>query len=74
MDDINLSKTVMFVGDYFTLMTTIVLDDKLRLAEESDEDFALRSASAFMKAYYGFDVEAVSNEIGLVEKEEDDYE
>ena len=45
MDEINLSRTVMFVGDYFTLMTTIVLDEKLRNEDESDNDFAVRIAS-----------------------------
>jgi hypothetical protein len=69
MDEINLSRTVMFVGDYFTLMTTIVLDDKLRLDGESDEDFAVRTASVFIKEYYGFDVASVSNDIGVVEDE-----
>ncbi len=74
MDEINLSRTVMFVGDYFTLMTTVVLDDKLRLDEESDEDFAVRTASVFMKEYYGFDVASVSNDIGIVDEDNDDFE
>lgn len=69
MDDITFSRTIMFVGDYFTLMTTIVLDDKLRLDGESDEDFAVRTASVFIKEYYGFDVASVSNDIGVVEDE-----
>ena len=57
----------MFVGDYFTLMTTVVLDEKLRNEGESDNDFAVRVASIFMNEYYGFDVEAVSNDIGVVD-------
>lgn len=69
MDDITFSRTIMFVGDYFTLMTTIVLDEKLRLDGESDEDFAVRTASVFIKEYYGFDVASVSNDIGVVEDE-----
>jgi hypothetical protein len=69
MDEISFSRTVMFVGDYFTLMTTVVLDDKLRLDGESDEDFAVRTASVFIKEYYGFDVASVSNDIGVVEDE-----
>ena len=36
MDEILLSRTVMFVGDYFTLMTTVVLDEKLRNEDEGD--------------------------------------
>ena len=57
----------MFVGDYFTLMTTIVLDEKLRNEEESDNDFAVRVASVFMSEYYGFDVASVSNSVGVVD-------
>jgi hypothetical protein len=72
MDEINLSRTVMFVGDYFTLMTTIVLDEKLRLDDESDEDFAVRTASVFINEYYGFDVASVSNHIGIVDGDDDD--
>jgi hypothetical protein len=72
MDEINLSRTVMFVGDYFTLMTTVVLDEKLRQDGESDEDFAVRVASVFINEYYGFDVASVSNDIGIVDGEEDD--
>ncbi|NBQ64014.1 MAG: hypothetical protein EBT95_00355 [Verrucomicrobia bacterium] len=62
----------MFVGDYFTLMTTVVLDEKLRQDGESDEDFAVRVASVFINEYYGFDVASVSNDIGIVDGEEDD--
>lgn len=67
MDEILLTRTVMFVGDYFTLMTTVVLDEKLRNDGEEDNDFAVRVASVFMNEYYGFDVEAVSNNIGVVD-------
>jgi len=74
MDKINLSRTVMFVGNYFTLMTTVVLDDKLRFDEESDEDFAVRTASVFMKEYYGFDVASFSKDIGIVDEDGDDDE
>lgn len=68
MDEITLSRTVMFVGDYFTLMTTVVLDEKLREEGESDNDFAVRVASIFMREYYNFDVEAVANSIGIVDE------
>lgn len=68
MDKIEKTRTVMFVGDYFTLMTTIVLDETLREANESDNDFAVRVGSTFIRGHYGFDVEAVSNEIGVVDE------
>lgn len=74
MDEINLSRTVMFVGDYFTLMTTVVLDETLRQEDESDEDFAVRTASVFMKEYYGFDVASFSKDIGIVDEDGDDDE
>jgi hypothetical protein len=59
----------MFVGDYFTLMTTIVLDEKLRNEGEADNDFAVRVASVFMNEYYGFDVASVANSIGVVDED-----
>lgn len=74
MDTIPQTRTVMFVGDYFTLMTTVVLDDNLRETNEDDRDFALRLASTFIKGHYGFDVEAVSNDIGVVDEDEVEYE
>lgn len=69
MDEILLTRTVMFVGDYFTLMTTVVLDEKLREENEEDNDFAVRIASVFMREYYDFDVEAVATSIGVVDEE-----
>jgi hypothetical protein len=59
----------MFVGDFFTLMTTIALDEKLRNEGEVDNDFAVRVASVFMNEYYGFDVASVANSIGVVDEE-----
>ena len=70
VDLVPVTRTVMFVGDYFTLMTTITLDDQnLRIEGESDYDFAVRVASAFMDKYYGFDVASVSNDIGVVDED-----
>ena len=69
MDNILPSRTVMFVGDYFTLMSTISLDEKLRNVGEADNDFAVRVASVFMNEYYGFDVASVANSIGVVDEE-----
>jgi hypothetical protein len=69
MDNILPSQTVMFVGDYFTLMTTIVLDEKLRDENEADNDFAVRIASVFINEYYGFDVASVANSIGVVDED-----
>lgn len=67
VDLISLTKSVMFVGDYFSMITTVVLNEELRKEDESDEDFAIRLAGVLIQEFYGWDVVAVSNEIGLVE-------
>ena len=73
IDHIALTKNVVFVGDYFTLMTTVVLDEQFRAEGEDDHDFATRLASVWLKEHYGWDVAAVSNEIGVdFEDEEED--
>lgn len=74
MDLIHNARTVVFVGDYFTLMTTVVLDPDLQFADESEEDFALRLASDFMKEYYGWDVADASIEIGVMDDSYEDDE
>lgn len=74
IDHIKLTKNVVFVGDYFTLMTTVVLDEQFREESEDDHDFATRLASIFLKEHYGWDVAAASNEIGVDFEDEDDEE
>ena len=69
MDNILPSRTVMFVGDYFTLMTTIVLDETIRNEGEADNDFAVRLASVLMIQIYGFDVASVANNVGVVDED-----
>ena len=69
MDNILPSRTVMFVGDFFTLMTTIVLDETVRNEGEADNDFAVRLASVLMIQFYGFDVASVANNVGVVDEE-----
>jgi hypothetical protein len=70
IDQIPLSKTVMFVGDYFSLMTTVILEEQLRNEGEDDSDFAIRLAGVLLEEYYGWDIVAVSKEIGVVEEDE----
>jgi len=69
VDLIPLTKSVMFVGDYFSMITTVVLNEEMRQEGEDDEDFAIRLAGVLIQEFYGWDVVAVSNEIGLVEEE-----
>lgn len=68
IDEITLSRTVLFVGDYFSMMTTVVLNEEMRADGEDDDEFAIRLAKQFMLGHYGWDLEAVSNEIGIVEE------
>jgi hypothetical protein len=74
MDEIPLTKSVMFVGDYFTLVSTVVLAEELREQEEDDKEFAIRLASVWIKEHYGWDLPAVSNEIGIVAEGWDEEE
>lgn len=71
MDAIGDTRTVMFVGDFFTLLTTVKLEESLRMEEEKDDDeFAVRLAATWMGEHYGWDVLAASNEVGIVEDNE----
>lgn len=67
MDEIENNKTVMFVGDYFTMLTTVQLNESLRDDNESDDDLAVRMASVLFAEYYGWDVLEHANEVGIVE-------
>lgn len=71
MDQIKLTKDVMFVGDYFSLITTVVLEEESRNRFETDWDFAVRVASVWLQEHYGWDVAAVSNEIGVVAEDDE---
>jgi hypothetical protein len=69
VDEIQLTKTVLFVGDYFSLMSTVVLSEELREEGEDDDDFAIRLASVLLKEHYGWGVEdAATVSIGIVEE------
>lgn len=72
VDEIELTRTVIFVGDYFTLMTTVVLDEQLRSEGEDDHDLATRLASTWLQEHYGWDVAGVSTHIGLVDEDEEE--
>jgi hypothetical protein len=70
MDEISLNRSVMFVGDYFTLVTTVQLAEVLRVENEDDDTFAIRLAAVWMGEHYGWDVLAAANEVGIVEDNE----
>lgn len=61
----------MFVGDYFTLITTVTLVEPFREKGESDEDFAVRLASDLLNNYYGWDVAAAATvAVGVMDEGE----
>lgn len=68
MDEIDKEATVMFIGDYFALTTTVVLLEKFRKENEDDDTFAKRLAASFMSQHYEFhDLEKKSNSIGVID-------
>lgn len=68
MDEIVNTRTVMFIGDYFSMMVTVgVPEDEVKEGEVY-EDACLRVAGALMKGYYDWDVVAVSNHIGVLDE------
>lgn len=70
MDAIEKTRTVMFVGDYFALTTTVVLDEHLRHDGEDDDAFAIRIAEVFLSEQYGFDdLVDKSNDVGIVDED-----
>ena len=73
IDEIEVTRTVLFVGDYFALTTTVVLDEVLRNEDEDDDDFAVRIASVLMEEHYGWDVADKSNDIGVVDEDADEW-
>lgn len=72
VDKIELTRNVMFIGDYFTMIITVSMPENLRYEDEEDEDFAVRLASTFLEEYYGWDVASVSNEIGVMDDSYDE--
>lgn len=73
IDEIEVARTVLFVGDYFALTTTVVLDEKLRYDDEDDDEFAIRLAITLMQEYYDWDIEGKSNSIGVVDEDADEW-
>lgn len=73
MDAIPMNKDVMFVGEYFTLITSVQLDESLRTDEDKDDDaFAIRIASVWLGEYYGWDLLGASKEVGIVERNDEE--
>lgn len=70
MDTVPWTRSVMFVGDHFSLITTVELQEGQRKNGESDEDLAARIAGEFLINFYGWDIAAASHDIGVVDAED----
>jgi len=66
-DSIPLIKEVLYVGEHFTLMTSVVIMESLRLEGESDDELAVRLASKGLQGYYGWNVQEMATDIAIVE-------
>lgn len=66
IDSIPLIREVLFVGEHFTLMTSISLDESLRKDGESEDEFAIRLASESFHSLYGWDVRKHSIDVGVL--------
>ena len=68
MDKVMDTRTVMFIGDYFSMMVTVGVPEEGVKDGEVYEDACLRVASQLMREHYGWDVESVSNHIGILDE------
>lgn len=68
IDEIPLSKTILWVADYFSLANTVVLVESLREEGEDDDEFAIRLSKQWMLEYYGWDLDSVCDDVGVVEE------
>lgn len=67
MDKIPMIKNVVFIGEYFSLITTVSIDEAEELREEGEDDsgLAIRMASDWLKQFYGWDVHEAALTIGV---------
>lgn len=69
IDEIEATRTVLFVGDYFALTTTVYLNEDLRNEGEDDDELAIRLATVLLEEHYGWDVGEKSNDIGVIDED-----
>lgn len=65
IDAIPLIKTVVFIGEYFTVTTSVQPLEELRYDAETDDELAIRLAGELLHELYGWDVPAAAIEIGV---------
>jgi len=68
MDEIPNVKNVIFIGDYFSMIVSVAVPGSKVKDGEAYEDACLRSAGTLMKEHYGWDVQAVSRHIGVLDE------
>lgn len=68
MDEIANVKNVIFIGDYFSMIVSVAVPESEIRDGEIYEDACLRAAGRLMKEQYGWDVQAVSNHIGVLDE------
>jgi hypothetical protein len=68
MDELQAVKNVMFIGDYFSMIVSVAVPGSEVKDGEVYEDACLRAAATMMKEHYGWDVQAVSNHIGVLDE------
>ena len=67
IDRVAMIKDILFVGEHFTLMTSVEVDDSLRKEGEDYDAFVIRLASEGLKEVYGWDVRSRSIDVAVVE-------
>ena len=67
IDQIPIYKNVIFVGEYFTLMSTVEILEEARQEGESDDELAIRTAAAWLSHHYDWDMEKHAHEAGVID-------
>jgi hypothetical protein len=65
IDAIPLIKTVVFIGEYFTVTTSVEPLEELRYEGETDDELAIRLAGEILGELYGWEVLKFAKEIGV---------
>lgn len=68
MDLVGQTKNVMFIGDFFSMIVSVAVSPDSMKDGEVYEDACLRLANEMLKEQYGWDVQAVSNHVGILDE------
>lgn len=67
VDEIPNYKNVIFVGEYFTLISTVELVEESRQDNETDDELAIRSAATWLEHHYGWDMNKDAHQAGVMD-------